>query len=166
MSGLIKYFKLDIVTEFYINTRIKAICHCVNAQGKMGAGVAKDIRDNIPGVYSQYKKYISDNISNDDTSSLLGHANLVQYREEGRYIVNLFGQDRYGRENRMVNYGALSESLISARNQLITLGLTKKEFIGFPYKLACNNAGGDWSVVKELIEFVFREYNVAYFKKY
>lgn len=165
MTDAVRYVRGDIVVNFLMNTRLKAICHCVNAQGKMGAGVAKDIRGNIPKVYSSYKKYIEDNILG-DTASLLGHAQLVPYREENRYVVNLFGQNRYSRDSRMVDYGALANALYLANNKLVESGLLPNDSIGFPFGMACMNAGGDWAVVKELIEFSFKNFTVVYFKKY
>lgn len=34
----------------------------------------------------------------------------------------------------------------------------KKEKVAFPYKIGCGNAGGDWDIVKKLLEQVFEGY--------
>jgi hypothetical protein len=74
------------------------------------------------------------------------------------YIVNLFGQNGYGRGERQTNYAALAAALFSffrdcaRNNQDVTIRL--------PYGLGCGLAGGDWNTVLDIISDAAKAWNV------
>lgn len=43
--------------------------------------------------------------------------------------------------------------------------LEKGQTVGFPYKMACDRAGGDFTVVTELIESIFKYYDVIFYQQ-
>ena len=47
----------------------------------------------------------------------------------------------------------------SCCEELRTVAL-KHQIIGFPYKIGCGLAGGDWNIVESIINEVFADYNV------
>lgn len=87
-----KFLKQDITT---INNGI--IVHGVNAQGVMGAGVAKAIKHKWPTVYYDYHRLCNTN----KRSSLLGHVQLIEVQKEPEIIVaNLFSQEFFGNDGK------------------------------------------------------------------
>ena len=136
------------------------IVHQVNCQGAMGSGIAKQIRAKWPHVYDEYKWFLdcSKNVWN---RPALGRIQIILEdpdKEVGkcRNIVNFFSQDHYLPRN-VVNtdYNAFR----SCCEELRTVAL-KHQIIGFPYKIGCGLAGGDWNIVESIINEVFADYNV------
>ncbi len=136
------------IFEAFKKREIDYLVHQVNCIGVMG-GLAGEIKRRYPGVYDAYVEYI-----NEASSSVFG-----DFLQLGK-IVNIFGQDGVGTHKRQTKYGALAEGLISWRDEC----LCGKEVIGFPYKIGCGLGGGDWAVVSELIEFIFRNYTVKIYQ--
>lgn len=121
------------VTEGYIY-------HQVNCQGVVGSGLAKQIKDKYPEVYTEYLqlcKIVSE-------YSLLGKCQTISVREN-LCIVNVFGQQYYGHGQRFTSYDAIDKALqVSAKYN------TKQLPHYFP-RLGCGLGGGDWNVVKQII---------------
>ncbi len=136
---------------------IDYLVHQVNCIGVMG-GLAGEVKRRYPDVYKAYLEHIDR-----ERGSVLG--DFLQVGKEGDYpvsrgIVNIFGQEDIGTHKRQTNYGALADGLISWRDEC----LCGNEVIGFPYKIGCGLGGGDWAVVLELIEFIFRNYHVKIYQ--
>lgn len=129
------------------------ICHQVNCQGVMGAGLAKQIRSKYPTVFTTYKHL--HNRSN--PYDLLGTAQIVNVGETS-YVANIFSQLNYGRGKlRYTDYDALRSGLKQVRQFAESKGLT----VALPHQIGCGLAGGDWKVVYEIIEEVFSNHDVT-----
>lgn len=76
------------------------ICQQVNCKGVMGAGLAMQICIQWPVVYQRYLEFCYGNNGNK-----LGTYQEVLV-EPKLYVVNLFGQNGYGRGERQTNYAA------------------------------------------------------------
>lgn len=128
------------------------ICQQVNCKGVMGAGLAMQIRSQWPVVYQRYLEFCYGNNGNK-----LGTYQEVLV-EPKLYIVNLFGQNGYGRGKRQTNYAALAAALFSffrdcaQKNQDVTIRL--------PYGLGCGLAGGDWNTVLAIINDAAKAWNL------
>ena len=78
------------------------------------------------------------------------------------YIVNLFGQDGYGRSERQTNYAALATALFSFfrdcahKNQSAIVRLP----YGLGCGLGCGLAGGDWNTVLAIINDAAKAWNL------
>jgi len=70
------------------STSARAIGHGCNAQGKMGSGIARMIKERYPPVYSAYKTAIV------DKSLRLGGIQIV--KTSPHYIINLVIQQGFG----------------------------------------------------------------------
>ena len=121
----------------------------VNCQGVMGCGIALAIRRKWPEVYTAYRKKVRDAQLKLITQELLGDAQLVNIGKD-LYVANIFAQYRYGRDKRYTDY----ESFIICLVQLLVQrsGNCPGLDIYFPYKIGCGNAGGDWDMIKGIIE--------------
>ena len=93
---------IEIIEGNLFDTDAKFICHQVNCMGKMGSGVALQVRQRFPHVYEEYKKVAS--------SDMLGKVQIVPVKPKyigydcgsiaipsnEQWICNFFAQDNYG----------------------------------------------------------------------
>ena len=117
------------------------IVHQCNNQGKMGAGIALEIRKRFPIVYEKYTQ------AHKMKKLHLGLAQLINV-SEGLVVCNLIGQDKYGWGKNFTDYKALTNGL----RILKSFSAAKKLQVYIPYKMSCGLAGGDWDKVLEIIE--------------
>ena len=149
-KDLIKAFK-----ENEINVIIQQ-CNCFNTQG---SGLAKNIRQEYPEVYSVDAATIKG-----DRSKLGTFTHAVINRENISpvgYIINLYGQYRYGK-GLQTDYDAQRTGFKSIVEFLNNHGSVDTIKIGLPL-IGCGLAGGDWSIVKQIIqeELVDKGFNVS-----
>lgn len=149
---MVEYVKGDI-----FDTDCDVICHQVNCKSVMGSGIAYTIRNKYPKVYTSYKKYCD--MLHD---KLLGCIQPVEC--DDIIIVNLFSQDDYGREKGRVytDYDALDSCLEKLYNYC-SIGNYN---LAIPYRMSCRLAGGDWNIVKGMIDKYFKEDDFIYCKIY
>jgi O-acetyl-ADP-ribose deacetylase (regulator of RNase III) len=144
---------INIVEGNILDANEDIIAHQVNCQKVMGSGLAKQIRNKYPQVFTEYK-WVLDNFG-----SQLGHCQLVSCNDS-KTIANLFSQDRYGTDRRYTDYDYLKQSL----QQLLRMANENEFSIAIPYNLGCGLAGGNWDIVYKIIEDVFQDYDVTIYK--
>ena len=125
-----------------LNVKHGIICHQVNCKGKMGAGLALDIRKKWPIVYKDYMNAFKEG------ELFLGNVILSTIIEVNLYVVNLCGQYYYGRKGNYTTYTAIRSGLEKIKKFSIYRGLT----VYIPKNMGCGLAGGDWSIVYKIIE--------------
>ena len=113
----------------------------VNCRGAMGRGLALAIRQKWPVVYSEYRKLFSSG------KLILGGIQVVQVGPE-LYVCNLAGQDRWGTDSPKTDLGAYRVAWPRLHAEATKTGLP----VYAPWMFGCGLAGGDWTVVKPLIE--------------
>lgn len=123
------------------------VCHQVNCQGIMGAGVALAIRSKWPIVYTEYRRaYVNGELK-------LGNVVFVHIKHN-LLVANLCGQDSFGRAETFTDYKALTKALthLSQVRQEVNerVGLTIPVY--FPNRMGCGLAGGDWNIVIKIIK--------------
>lgn len=138
----VKFIDGDILSK-RSEDELTYICQQVNCRGVMGAGLALQIRNKWPVVYRRYLGLCYGSDGN----------KLGMYQEvlvgPKLYIVNLFGQDGYGRSERQTNYAALAAALFSLFKDCAQKN--RDATIRLPYGLGCGLAGGDWNMVLTII---------------
>lgn len=153
------------------------ICHQVNCQGRMGSGIAKQIREKWPIVYKSYmSKY--DAISGlaiktgeyerdlNVSEILLGDIQIVNINtpgadERAQQVINMFAQQHYGYDGkRYTSYDAFWSCLGKIR-EAVPAGSK----IGFPSHIGCGLGGANWKVIDTMIEEVLAtDYDVYIYK--
>ena len=126
----------------------EVICHQTNCMGAMGGGIARVIRDTYPEAYYALKQRF------ERGAAFVGEVDFVPTIRNGflRCIVNCYGEYDY------LPIGAVHTDYEALK---VCFKKIKKEFsgrnytIGFPYKMGCGLAGGDWNIVYKLIEDAF-----------
>lgn len=166
---------VKVVDGDLLSTKAKYICHQVNCQGKMGSGVARQIREKYPTVYQWYKVKCSEGAREKERlgvskSPLLGQVQMI-YKEDypvgesdidSQAICNLFSQDQYGYNGKQfTDYAAFEKCLLRLREMIPV-----EETIAMPYKIGCGLGGGNWSVVSGIIDKVLgQQYTVELWRK-
>lgn len=133
------------------------IGHQVNCQGVMGLGLAAKIKNKYPIVFKRYRQLV--NMYNSNKKILLGTAQIIKV-DENKYVANLFGQFYYGRGKRHTDYKSLYQALETLKQKAKKHNLT----VALPYGLGCGLAGGNWNIVKGLINKTFEDYEVTIYK--
>ena len=85
----------------------------------------------------------------------------------GGSVINLAAQYNYGRGKRHLNYGALAECIDEVKLDLQASAFKNDTTynIGVPYKMGSDRAGGDWGIVKEIIEHYLEDVvDIVYYK--
>lgn len=144
------------VIDALLNEEVDYIMHVVNCQGKMASGVAKEIRSRIPMAYTMYMDLY--NFRKEFGKISLGECS------EGGNVLNLHAQEYYGYNGkRYLNYGALAKSLVSAYKKVYSdtgardnhmggSNIIAPKVIGIPFNMGSDRAGGNWSIVCEIVE--------------
>ena len=133
-----------------LDTENAVIVHCVNCQGVMGSGIAREIRERFPEAYETYRETYQNKILH------LGSISYVYFpaveNVGHKIIANAAGQDWYGAGNVHVDYDATRICFANINEDMKHFkaehGITT---INFPL-FGCGLAGGDWTKVSEIIE--------------
>lgn len=123
--------------------------HQVNCQQLMGGGIAKQIRNQYPQHYKDFMDYSKQQ----DESSLPLLGQYVISGNKPKWIVGLFGQHDVASPTSngvQTNYAALAHSLFKFFSDF-GLYNTNIDMI-IPKYIGCGLAGGDWAIVKKLLE--------------
>lgn len=123
----------------------KIRCHQVNCKGVMGAGIAVEAKKWYPDMFKEYQARCQ-NFGADNMGDVQFYVS-----ENGTVLANLFAQVEYGRGKLQTNYNAFEECVQIVYEFALRYNLS----VGFPYKIGCDLAGGDWNVVRKIIEAYF-----------
>jgi hypothetical protein len=118
----------------------------------MGAGLAKQLVNKYPTLYLEYLTAYKENYWK------LGEIQLVKI-DSKLYIANLAGQHSVSRSKQMTDYLAIETCFERLKTEAEKLNLS----IYIPYGIGCGLAGGDWIVVTNLINKVFKDSAVSVF---
>lgn len=135
------------------------ICHQVNCQGKMGAGVALAIRKKWETVFHTYFQAYKNGelkLGNVIFASVTPHI----------CIANLCGQEFYGRKGIYTDYNALNRAIhrvSGTRNKAIQTSGTPIP-VYFPNNMGCGLAGGNWNIVIKIIEKYIPDATIVNYK--
>lgn len=137
----IQYRKGDL-----FQTDIRTIVHGCNAQGVMGSGVAKIVKERYPEAFGIYYRTAQMHTSKE----LLGK-NIVWFGP-GRTIVNSVTQEYYGRDGkRYADYDAIRSCMSKIESFFGADGPETVSEIAMP-QIGAGLGGGDWRVIETIIE--------------
>ena len=137
-----------------LNAEAEIIAHQTNCMGVMGAGVALQIKNKLLSA-DEFKKYET-LCKMKDADELLG---TVQYlnAENGKLIANVFGENIPTGTGLDTDYRALQEGLQSVHDYASDIGAS----VAIPGLMGCGLAGGDWNIVRKMIEDIFGDSEVS-----
>lgn len=145
-----------------LTAKADVICHQVNCQGKMGSGVALQIRQQFPEAYQQYLKLYNKCCANQ--RKLLGICQMVEVERDGRkfYIANLFGQLGYGYDGQQ--YTSINGFREAIRDLRAKMFIREIHSVAMPYKIGCGRGGANWKEILPIIEEGLRDVDVTLFE--
>ena len=132
------------------DSKVNIICHQVNAQGVMGSGVAKQVKDKYPRVFDKYKEACDKDLFK------LGSCQVVAVDDtKTKFIANLCGQWNFGSDGkRYTSYDAIYSALEKLADYCKKKNI---ESVVFPYKMSCDRGGASWHIIYAMIEDVFED---------
>ena len=145
---------LKTINQNILDVSEGIICQQVNCQGVMGSGLAKQIRDRWPIVFTYYSAYILHWKMCNLERYLLGLSCLVDVTPTLQ-VLNIFGQSSYGRDRQYTDYKAVDQAfkLFKTDKWPMNKDLTRQLYV--PFKMGCGTGGGDWATYSAIIEKYF-----------
>ena len=133
------------------DTPDRVIVHGCNAQGVMGSGVAKMIRERFPKAFQRYYEHcLSSTDKYNNTADLLGVNVIVSapHAISGQLytIHNVITQNRYGKDGKQyVSYDAVDTGMWS-----VAMSVGLQAGISMP-KIGAGLGGGHWPIIEAII---------------
>lgn len=119
------------------------ICHQVNCAGRMGAGIALQIRKKWPIVYEDYKNLLESYLSPQEA---FGHSQFCKVNGN-QYVVNMYAQYDYGD-----NPKKLYTDYEAFRTCLKEIAEAQTGTVALPKYIGCGLGNGDWDIIFQMIE--------------
>lgn len=123
-------FKVKIGNVFDVTDGF--IMHGCNAQGVMGSGVARIVRDDYLAAYETYIKQRPNYILGEVIPAIV---------DTNKVIINAITQEYYGTDKLQVDYNAVKQACRGAKH-LAASGIIASRDIHFPF-IGAGLAGGD-----------------------
>jgi len=156
---------IKIVTGDLMKATEDIIGHQVNCRGKMGSGVALQIKKKFYYAYTAYMELVyqhtKDFVGEDLRHTLLGECQIVGLVGNDKWIANLFGQNYYGYDGKTYTS---TESLFKAFRELRERAEQSGFSVALPYGIGCYRGGADWNEVESLLLKAFEGYEVTLYK--
>ena len=128
------------------------IVHGCNAQGVMGSGVAKAIREKYPKAFEEYAAFFQHH-----SKPPLGYI-IVSKQPDGKEIINAITQPFYGKANiRYVSYDAIDIAMHSISQ------VYPAQAISMP-KIGAGLGNGHWPIIEQIIAYRLAEFDVTIYE--
>jgi O-acetyl-ADP-ribose deacetylase (regulator of RNase III) len=154
---------IKVITGNLMDVKEGIIAHGCNAQGVMGSGVAKLIKDRYEELYLVYRNhYLTHRRMH--SSLPLGSVSTAKLTQT-LYGANLVTQEKYrgfGNDfsnKRWVSYDAIETSFMTLLDMLDNGKLGNIRTISIPM-IGAGLGGGDWDVIYSIIENTIKDRNV------
>lgn len=152
----------DLVAQLHSGILV----HQVNAQGVMGSGIAKQLRQKYPSIWDDYSSVVKPNRP-DAGAGYLGLV-IPSQVTECLVIMNIVGQQYYGAkvppnappDFRFTDYDALKSGFDWINGFMDDQDL---HTVNLPL-IGCGLARGRWDIVQPIIEASFSDKNVIVWK--
>jgi len=131
--------------DYFENDKFDIIVHGCNCFNTMGAGLAKQIKHKYPIAYQTDLNTIKGDehkLGNYSICSVLKNNNI---NDDNKYIINAYTQYNYGYIKPQCDYYAIRKVFKKINNNF------KGKVIGIP-KIGAGLAGGNWNIIKHIIE--------------
>lgn len=122
------------------------ILHGCNAMGVMGSGIARQVKEKIPGAYALYKYTEKINGLN------LGDISVYQVPTfRSMFVVNCITQNLYGTHQRHVDYEAVAKCMERTVEFLEDNCFESGFPVCFP-QIGAGLGGGNWKIISTIID--------------
>jgi O-acetyl-ADP-ribose deacetylase (regulator of RNase III) len=138
-----------------LDSSAPVIAHGCNCFNTMGAGVALAIRNKYPLAYQADLETVKGD------RNKLGTFTKAQVEPE-KIVYNLYTQYSMGTHKIQLDYQALENSFEAMVKDIKQNRSLRSPIIAIP-RIGCGLAGGNWDVVKEIIEGIAKKYYIPVF---
>jgi O-acetyl-ADP-ribose deacetylase (regulator of RNase III) len=154
---------------------INNIAHSCNCQNVMGAGIAKQIKDRYPQAFeADAERWSNEYNDGGNWRCQIGDYSKAVIETQWTHlphatIYNLYTQSGYSTKERQVNYEYFWKALKAMQEDLLfnQHELNIRQVVGLPYGISCGLAGGNWKIIKAIIEDIFLDSMIeCYIVKY
>jgi O-acetyl-ADP-ribose deacetylase (regulator of RNase III) len=144
-------------------TGINNIAHSCNCQNVMGGGIAKQIKDRYPQAFeADTERWGNEYNDGGNWRCQIGDYSKAEIESKflpnnkGR-IYNLYTQSGYSTKKRQVNYEYFWKALKNMQEDLLFIQheTGEQQVLGLPYGISCGLAGGNWEIIKAMIDDIF-----------
>jgi O-acetyl-ADP-ribose deacetylase (regulator of RNase III) len=144
-------------------TGINNIAHSCNTRNIMGGGIAKQIKNRYPQAYEADTEAYNQEYDKDaQYIHWLGKYSKAEIESKflpnnkGR-IYNLYTQANLGEGKRQVLYEDFWQALKNMQEDLLFIQheTGEPQVLGLPYGISCGLAGGNWKIIKAMIDDIF-----------
>lgn len=158
---------IKIIDGDLFTSDARIIAHQVNCQGKMGSGVALQVRNKYPNVYNRYIEVSSPDMLGqiqmvpvDSKWNEFDCGSIVIPHDE-KFVCNMFAQNKYGYDGKLyTDIGALEECFTKLYWTIHEKNNNFMSKIAMPYKVGCCRGGANWAEVYKMIEDIFVDCDV------
>ena len=168
ISGNLLDFPTHCETDPDKYVGINVIAHSCNCQNVMGGGIAKQIKDRYPKAFeADHERWSDEYNDGGNWRCQIGDYSKAVIETQWTHlphatIYNLYTQSGYSTKERQVNYEYFWKALKAMEEDLCASHVQKHEYnpapppiLGLPYGISCGLAGGNWKIIKAIIEDIF-----------
>lgn len=139
---------IEIVQGDLLASDCTHILHQANTHCTMGAGIARLIANMYPEAQDADNRTVMGDPKKLGTfSRALCHNGLTIY--------NVYGQHRFNKNMRQTNYEAIYKGLEAVKEDIQLIPNRTGLKLGIPYMLSSGLAGGDWKIIRVMIDSIF-----------
>ena len=136
--------------------------HCANLYHTFGAGIAKQIKIKYPSAYQ------ADCETPKGSEKKLG--TYSSSHENDKSIYNLYGQVGIGNDGdplkRNCRYDHIHDAMWLVCEYIVDTKGNSPYILGIPHGMGCGLAGGEWSIVYSILEFIENQFPDIHFRIY
>lgn len=134
--------KIEYIKGDLFKTELEVIVHGCNAQGVMGSGIAKVVKQKYPEAFKEYRRKY------EEGKLKLGSIVSVSYLD--KVIVNAITQEFYGRDpnTRYVSYDAIASVFEKLEKNLPPYDIYE---VALPM-IGAGLGNGNWNIIEKIIE--------------
>ena len=175
ISGNLLDFPMHCATNPDRYLGINNIAHSCNCQNVMGGGIAKQIKDRYPQAFeADTERWSNEYNDGGNWRVQIGDYSKAVIETQWTHlphatIYNLYTQSGYSTESRQVNYEYFWQAMKAMQEDLLfnQHELNVRQVVGVPYGISCGLAGGNWKIIKAIIEDIFLDSAIqCYIVKY
>lgn len=138
---------LQILEGDLLQSDVQVIIHQCNCFHTFGGGIAKKIKQKYP---TAFEADLKTKFGDKDKLGTFSYST-----QNGKTIVNLYSQYRYGMDKVYTDYQSLEQGLYDV---FYWCKLNKLNKIGIPYLIGCGLAGGDEKIVMKICERISKQF--------
>lgn len=127
------------------------VIHQANCQCRMGSGIAKIIARDYPEAVH------ADNLTSKGDPNKLGTFSWAKCKKDNITIFNMYSQFMYGTDSRKTNYIHMARALWDIKKYILNY-YPGNQKVCIPHFIGCGLAGGNWVIVKNLLEDCFEDF--------